>query len=118
MENQIPIRERWLGAMCYLSILVLVPMFSRPNWGFLVRHCLLGFALLFVDVVGLFFIWIIGSTLGKIPGLGLLLMIALNLVFFLFVLATSVLGFTKAIFGEGWRLPYLDELADRIPVPH
>jgi hypothetical protein len=37
-------------------------------------------------------------------------------VIFLFVLSMSVLGFTKAIFGETWRLPYLDELADKFPV--
>jgi uncharacterized membrane protein len=116
MENNIAIRDRWLGAICYLSILVLVPMFSSPKSAFLARHCRQGFALLFFEVVGVFFIWIIDSSLGKLPLLGFLLVIALRLVFFLAVLVTSVLGFTKAIFGEEWRLPYLDELADRIPV--
>mgnify|MGYP001829124528 CR=1 FL=1 len=116
MENQVPIRDRWLGALCYLSILVLVPMFSKPKSDFLARHCRQGFALLFFEVVGVFFIWIIDTTLGQLPLLGFLVVIALRLVFFLFVLVTSVLGFTKAIFGEDWRLPYLDELADKIPV--
>ena len=116
MENQIPIRDRWLGALCYLSVLVLVPMVTTPKSDFVVRHCRQGFALLFFEVVGVFFIWIIDTTLGRLPLLGFLVVITLRLVFFLFVLSTSVLGFTKAIFGETWRLPYLDDLADKIPV--
>lgn len=116
MENQVPIRERWLGALCYVSFLVLIPLFSRPKSDWLAGHCRQGFALLFFEVVGVFFIWIIDTTLGRLPLLGFLVVIALRLVFFLFVLSTSVLGFTKAIFGEKWRLPYLDELAAKIPV--
>lgn len=120
MEHQISIRDRWLGALCYLSVLVFVPMLSTTKTGFLARHCRQGFALLFLEVVGVFFIWIIDTTLGRLPLLGFLIVIALRLVFFLFVLSMSVLGFTKAIFGETWRLPYLDELADKIPIncPH
>jgi uncharacterized membrane protein len=116
MENQVPIRDRWLGALCYLSILVLVPMISKPKSDFLARHCKQGFALLFFEVVGIFFIWIIDTTLGRLPLLGFLVVISLRLVFFMFVLSTSVMGFTKAIFGDNWRLPYLDDLADKIPV--
>jgi uncharacterized membrane protein len=66
--------------------------------------------------VGIFFIWIIDTTLGQLPLLGFLLVIALRLVFFLFVLSVSVLGFTKAIFGDTWQLPYLDELAEKMPI--
>ena len=116
MENQISIRDRWLGAICYLSVLVLIPMMTTPKSDFLARHCRQGFALFFFEVVGVAFIWIIDTTLGKLPLLGFLVVIALRLVFFLFVLITSVLGFTKAIFGENWRLPYLDEVADRMPI--
>ncbi len=116
MENHISIRDRWLGALCYLSFLVFVPLLSASKTDFLARHCRQGFALLFFEMVGFFFIGIIDITLGKLPLLGFLVVIALRLVFFLFVLSMSVLGFTKAIFGEDWRLPYLDELADKIPV--
>ena len=116
MENNISIRDRWLGAVCYLSVLVFVPLLSSTKSDFLARHSRQGFALLFIEVVGVFFIWIVDITLGQLPLLGFLLVIALRLVFFLYVLSMSVLGFTKAIFGETWRIPYLDELADRIPV--
>jgi len=116
VENHITIRDRWLGGLCYLCALVFVPMLSKPKSDFLARHCRQGFALLFFEVVGVLFIWIIDATLGRLPFLGFLIVITLRLVFFLFVLSMSVMGFTKAVFGEEWRLPYLDELADRIPV--
>ncbi len=116
MENHISIRDRWLGALCYLSVVVFVPMLSTSKSAFLARHCRQGFALLFIEVVGVFFIWIIDATLGRLPFLGFLVVIALRLVFFLFVLSMSVMGFTKAIFGDNWRLPYLDDLADKMPI--
>lgn len=116
MNDQVTIRERWLGALCYLSVLVFIPMMATAKTPFLARHCRQGFALLFAEVVGVFFIWIIDGTLGRLPLLGFLLVILLRLVFFLAVLVVSVLGFTKALFGEDWRIPYLEDLADRIPV--
>lgn len=112
---EIPVRDRWLSAICYLSFLVLVPMLSTSRSPFLNRHCRQGFALLFVEVVGALFILIIDGTIGRIPLLGFLVVIILRLVFFVAVLGVSVMGFTRALFGETWRVPYLDELAERIP---
>jgi uncharacterized membrane protein len=116
MENHISVRDRWLGALCYLSVLVFIPMLSNPKSAWLAQHCRQGFTLFFCEVVGVFFIWIIDVSLGKLPLLGFLLVIALRLVFFLLVLCLSVLGFTKAIFGESWRLPYLDDFAEKMPI--
>jgi uncharacterized membrane protein len=112
---EIPIRDRWLAAICYLSFMVLLPMLSANRSPFLNRHCRQGFALFFSEVVGALFILIIDATIGKIPLLGFLVVIILRLAFFLAILGVSVLGFTRALFGETWRVPYLDELADRIP---
>lgn len=112
---EIPVRDRWLAAICYLSFLVLVPMFASNRSPFLTRHCRQGFALLFAEVVGALFILIIDGTIGRIPLLGFLVVIILRLAFFLVILGVSVMGFTRALFGEEWRVPYLDELADRIP---
>ena len=116
MENTTTVRERWLGATCYLSIFVIVSILAKPRTQFLARHCRQGFALLFAELVGVAFISIIDISLGKLPILGFILVIALRLVFFLAVLSVSVLGFIKALFGEDWRVPYLDELADRVPI--
>lgn len=111
----IPVRDRWLGALCYASFLVLLPMLSSNRSPFLDRHCRQGFALFLAEVVGALFILIIDGTIGRIPLLGFLVVVILRLAFFLAVLAVSVMGFTRALFGETWRVPYLDELADRIP---
>ena len=112
---EIPVRDRWLGATCYLSFLVVLPMLSSNRSPFLTRHCRQGFALLFAEVVGALLILIIKGTIGQIPLLGFLVVLLLQLVFFLGVLFLSVMGFTRALFGETWRMPFLDELADRIP---
>ena len=114
--NSISARDRWLGAACYVSFFVIVSMLAKNRSRFLARHCRQGFALLFAEIVGVAFIMIIDASLGQLPVLGFILVIALRLVFFLAVLSVSVLGFTKAMFGEEWRIPYLDELADRVPV--
>ncbi len=116
MDHTTTARERWLGAICYLSIFVFVAIMAKERTRFLARHCRQGFALLFAEMVGVAFIFIIDASLGKLPVLGFILVIVLRLVFFLAVLSVSVLGFTKALFGEEWRIPYLDELADRVPV--
>jgi len=90
-------------------------MLSANRSPFLNRHCRQGFALFFVEVVGALFILIIDATIGRIPLLGFLVTIILRLAFFLVILGVSVMGFTRALFGETWRVPYLDELAERIP---
>ena len=116
MENQIDIRDRWLGAISYLSVLVFIPIFSRNKSAFLVRHCRQGFALLLVEVAAFIFMRIIEATLGMIHLLGFVIVIILNLIFFLAFLVLTVMGFVRAMFGEEWRIPYLDELADRVPI--
>ena len=116
MEDHVKIRDRWLGAVCYLSILVFIPMISSDKSAFLARHCRQGFALFFVEIVAILFTWIIGTTLGTIPVLGFLLVMILNLAFFLLFLGLSIMGFVRAMFGDEWNIPYLDELADRVPI--
>lgn len=116
MENHITARDRWLAAVCYLSFLVFVPIFSRHKSPFLTRHCRQGFALFFVEIAAFIFLKIIEGTIGMIPWLGFLIVMILNLAFFLVFLGLTIMGFVKAMFGEDWKIPYLDELADRVPI--
>jgi len=108
--------ERWLGAVCYLSVFVFVPIFTKNKSDFLVRHCRQGFALFFAEVVALLLLVAIEATIGQIPVLGLVVNIVLHLGVFLVFLAVSVIGFLKAVSGEDWRIPYLDELAEKLPI--
>ncbi|MCP4290758.1 MAG: hypothetical protein GY780_02845 [bacterium] len=116
MENQVTIRDRWLGAICYLSVFVFLPIFSSNKSEFLAKHCRQGFALFFSEVVGLILVWVISGTIGQIPLLGFIIVIILWLSFFLLFLPLTILGFVRAMFGESWRIPYLDELSDRVPI--
>ncbi len=116
METTVSVRDRWFGALCYLSIFVLVPCLAPEKSAFLARHCRQGFALLCFEVVAFLLILIIDATIGRIPLLGFLVVILLRLVLFVLFLFLSALGFAKALFGEEWRIPYLDELAERIPI--
>ena len=116
MPNNINNRDRWLSAIGYLSFLVAIPLFTKRKSPFLARHTRQAFALFFTELAGLVFLYIIDSTLGRIAFLGILILIILKLVLFLFFFSISVLGFMKAIFGQEWRIPYLDDLAKRIPV--
>ncbi len=109
--------DRWWASVCYLSAIVLAPIFLvQPKTTFLAKHCRQGFALLVAEIVLFILLAIIDNTLGHIPVLGFLISLMLQLLVLLAVLAVSVVGFVKALSGEDWDLPYLDDLADRVPI--
>ena len=109
--------DRWLAGLCYLSVVVLVPMvLVKRKSPFLARHCRQGFALCFVEIVALIVLAVLDATIGHIPVLGLLISIVLHLIVFLAALALSVLGFVRALSGEEWQIAIIDDIADRIPV--
>ena len=114
--NDLSAKDRWLGAICYLGPAVFFAIFRKDKSSFVARHCRQGFALLFVAAVSWLVLYLIETTLGRIPVLGFLLSILLYLVVFLVLLSLAVMGFIKALAGESWRIPYLDELADRVPI--
>jgi uncharacterized membrane protein len=116
MQNHVEARDRWLGAICYLWVLVFIPILTKNKSPFLARHCRQGFALFLVALVAFLFLKIIEATLGMIPILGFLLVLLLNLVFFMVFLGVTIMGFVRAMFGDEWRIPYLDDLADRVPI--
>lgn len=116
MPSDINSRDRWLAAVGYVSVLIIIPLLAKNKSSFLAKHTRQAFALFFCEIAGLVFLMIIDSTLGRVPFLGILVLIILKLVFFLLFFSVSVLGFMKAIFGQEWRIPYLDDLAERIPV--
>jgi uncharacterized membrane protein len=110
-------RSRWLGCLCYVGFLVAVPALMRSGRSaWLRRHIQQGVALLFAGLAAALALAIIEDTIGRIKLLGLLVVILTHLGAGLAYLLISVLGFVKALSGESWRIPYLDELADRIPI--
>ncbi len=116
MATEISVRERWLAAISYLSFFVFITLLAGNKSDFLAKHCRQGFALFCLEILATLFIAIIHATLGQIPVLGFLVIIILELGCFLFFLIFSALGFSKGLFGEAWRVPFLDEWADKIPI--
>ncbi len=109
--------DRWLSSVCYLSVFVLVPVFLvKEKSPYLVRHCQQGFAILTVEIILWLVLSIIDSTVGAIPVLGLLISFVLHLAGFIALLAISVIGFVKGLSGEEWSIPFVDDLADKVPV--
>lgn len=115
-SHELDVRERWLGAVCYLGPGWLAPIVMRGQGAFLRWHVQQGFVLFFAEVIGVTLLVILDGTLGRIPILGMLILVLLQLVFFVSALILSVLGFVKALAGEEFHIPVLDEYAARIPI--
>ncbi len=109
-------RQRWLAAIAYLGPLALYSMTRKGKSPFLRKHCQQGFALFLAEAAVVCFLLIISNTIGRIPILGFLIEILLELVAFLGFLVLTLLGFVRGLAGEPFRLPVIDEWADRIPV--
>jgi uncharacterized membrane protein len=110
------IRDRWLGALCYVSVLVFVQILARQRSEFLARHCRQGFTLLFAEVVLGLLVWVLETAFNPVPILGVLVSLILHLAYWLLFIGISVLGFVKALSGEYFDVPGLEDLAARIPI--
>lgn len=109
--------ERWTAAISYLAIVCWIPYFLFSDRPFILYHAKQGVLLFLAELVGAILLWILDVTIGRIPFLGLLLIILIQLGFFLLVLALSVLGFSRALAGEQLPLPWLGHLAEELPDP-
>ena len=116
MTGEATIRDRWLGAVCYLSVFVFLPILRRQRSEFVAAHCRQGFVLLFAEVVLGLLVWVLESAFQVVPVLGVLVSLVLNLAYWLLFIGISVLGFVKALSGEKFEIPGLEDLAARVPV--
>ena len=109
-------RDRWLAAVCYLGPLSLIGVAKPEKSDFLKWHSQQSFALFLAEAATLCLLLIISNTVGRIPLLGFLLVVLLELVVFVAFLVLSLLGFVKGLAGEDYRIPVLEEYAEKIPV--
>lgn len=116
MTGEATIRDRWLGAVCYLSVFVFLPILRRNRSEFVAAHCRQGFVLLFAEVVLGLLVLVLESAFHIVPVLGVLVSLVLNLAYWLLFIGISVLGFVKALSGERFEVPGLEDLAARVPV--
>ena len=71
--------------------------------------------LFFVEMVAIALIVILEGTVGRIRFLGFVIVLLAQLVVFVSALVLSVLGFVKALAGERFGFPILEEYAARVP---
>jgi uncharacterized membrane protein len=109
-------RQQWLAALAYAGPLCLLAIFARRKTPFLRWHAQQGFVLLFLEALAFALVIIVQATIGRIPVLGLLVEIVLKLAVFVLFLLLSVIGFVKALAGEEFRFPVIDEYAERVPI--
>ncbi|MCB9515118.1 MAG: hypothetical protein H6693_02890 [Candidatus Latescibacteria bacterium] len=109
--------DRWAAAVSYVSVLCLLPYFFRGRRPFALFHAKQGILLLALELSAALALWLVEVTLGRIPFLGLILMLLLRLAVWLPILGLAVLGFTRALAGEQLPLPWIGHLEHRVPDP-
>jgi fumarate reductase subunit D len=108
-------RERWYAAVSYVFFLCFFGLWRGKDSEFIRFHARQGFLLFVAECVCLAAVIVIDRTVGRLPFLGLLVVIVLQIIVYLGALFLSVVGFVKAIFGERWRMPVIGKYIDRVP---
>ena len=109
--------ERWSAAIAYISILCWVPYFLQADRPFPLFHAKQGILLFLLEVVCALLLWIFEFTIGRIPFLGLILVILPRLMIFLPILGLALLGFARGLSGDRVALPWIGDLEVNIPDP-
>ncbi len=117
MESSGDSGDRWSAAIAYLSILCWIPYFLRGDRAFPLYHAKQGILLFLLEICCAILLWILDVTIGRIPFLGLVMIILARLAVTLPILGLVVLGFTRAISGEKLSLPWIGSFEINIPDP-
>jgi uncharacterized membrane protein len=108
--------ERWYAAISYLFFFCFLGLWKARDSAYIRFHSRQAFLLFLGEIVALFAIFILDRTVGRLPVLGLLLIILLQIVVYMSALLLSVMGFVKALFGEKWILPFFGHFSQRVPL--
>ena len=115
--NATPVdHERWYAALGYLFFLCFVAMWKGKESPFVRFHARQAFLLFLSECVAFVLIAIIDRTIGQLPFLGLLIVVAVQLFVYLTALFLSVMGFVKALFGERWEMPFFGPYREKVPL--
>ena len=107
--------DRWMGAIAYVTVFCFVPYLLRPDRPHPRFHAKQGILLLFLEVVAGLALWVMEITVGRIPFLGLLILVLARLAVWLPILGLALLGFTRALAGETLPLPWIGKYEDVVP---
>jgi len=116
VNQQVEQKEaRLLAAASYILFLCFLPPLLQKDNKFAMHHARQGFLLFCFEIVLAIFISIIEHSLGRIPLVGFIMVVLLNLVGWLGVLLVAVIGIVKAVSGEYWNIPVLGEYHSKVP---
>ncbi len=107
--------ERWYAAMSYLFFFCFFGLWKSRESNFVRFHARQAFLLFLGECVTLLAILVLDRTLGRLPFLGLLITIILQIAVYLTAIFFSVMGFVKALFGERWLLPIFGHYSEKVP---
>ncbi|MFH1755126.1 MAG: hypothetical protein ABIA59_05430 [Candidatus Latescibacterota bacterium] len=107
--------ERWYAAIGYLFFLCFFSLWKGKDSDFVRFHSRQAFALFVAECAAFLALMIIDKTIGRLPFLGLLIVIIAQLIAYIAAMFLAVTGFVKALFGERWEMPFLGAHAEKLP---
>ena len=107
--------ERWYSSIGYIFFLCFISLWKGRESEFIRFHARQAFLLFCAECLSFIVLIIVDMTIGRLPFLGLLIVILLQGFIFLLALFLSVMGIVKSLFGERWLMPFLGQFSDRVP---
>lgn len=108
--------ERWVAAIGYLFFMCFFALWRAKDSPFVRFHARQAFLLFLSELVAFILLVIIDRTIGRLPFLGLLIVVLLQIAVYLVALMLSVMGFVKALFGERWEMPFFGPYSAKVPL--
>lgn len=107
--------ERWYASIGYIFFLCFISLWKGRESEFIRFHARQAVLLFLAECASFIVLVIIDMTIGRLPFLGLLIVLLLQALIFLLALFFSVMGIVKSLFGERWTMPFLGQFSDRVP---
>jgi uncharacterized membrane protein len=107
--------ERWYAAVGYLFFMCFLALWKSKESRFVRFHARQAFLLFLAECVAFVAIAVIDRTVGRLPFLGLIVVVIAQVFVYLTALFLSVMGFVKALFGERWEMPFFGPYREKIP---
>lgn len=108
--------DRWVAAIGYLFFMCFFALWKSKDSPFVRFHSRQAFLLFLSEIVAFILLVIIDKTIGRLPFLGLLIVVLLQIAVYLVALMLSVMGFVKALFGERWEMPFFGPYSEKVPM--
>lgn len=108
--------ERWYSALGYLFFLCFLALWKGKESPFVRFHARQSFLLFLSECVAFALVVVIDRTVGRLPFLGLLIVVLVQIFVYLTAMFLSVMGFVKALFGEWWEMPFFGPYREKVPL--